>query len=220
MQERIGLFPYDPHYPVHSISDIGMDDANTTWLFQIMPGRVRLIGYFEIVGGGMDAQLDELERRQEEHGYVYGTHYMPHDIRVREWTRGGLTRIEVMLAEVKKRGLGKVEKVERAYVEDQINGTRRLLGSCEFDEASTADGVKCLRNYKKDWDEDLGKWKDHPRHDWASHGAQALAGLASFYRDLQPEPLPDRPRHLEVGPGNTLSLEDIYAAAPMQSNRI
>jgi len=220
MEERIGAFPHDPNYPVHSISDIGMDDANTTWLFQILPGRVRLIGYFEIVGGGMDAQLEELERRQEEHGYQYGTHYMPHDIKVREWTRGGLTRIEVMLTEVKKRGLGKVEKVERAYVEDQINGTRRLLGSCEFDEASTADGLKCLRNYKKDWDEDLGKWKDHPRHDWASHGAEALAGLASRYRDLPPEPVKEPARHLEVGPGNTLSLEDVYAAAPQQSNRI
>lgn len=216
-EERIGSFPYVPGYPVHSISDIGMDDANTTWLFQIVPGRVRLIGYFEITGGGMDAQIDELERRAGEHGYTYGVHYMPHDIRVREWTRGGLTRIEVMLAEIKKRGLGKVEKVERAYVEDQINGTRRLLGSSEFDEAATDQGLKCLRNYRKDWDEDMSVWKDKPRHDWASHGAQALAGLASFYRDLVPEPLKEQPRHLEVGPGNLMTIDDLWNMEPAQT---
>lgn len=217
MEERIGLFPYVPGYPVHSISDIGMDDANTTWLFQILPGRVRLIGYFEIVGGGMDAQLDELERRQKAEGYVYGTHYMPHDIRVREWTRGGLTRIEIMLAEVKKRGMGKVEKVERVYVEDQINGTRRLLNSCEFHEEAVDQGLKCLRNYRKDWDEDMGVWKDHPRHDWASHGAQALAGLSSFYRDLPVDIVPEPERHLEVGTGNTMTMQDLWDMEPVQT---
>lgn len=218
-QERIGVFPYVPGYPVHSISDIGMDDANTVWLFQILPGRVRLIGYFEQTGEGMKGMLRELQERQEEHGYTYGTHYMPHDIRVREWTRGGLTRIEVMIADVKAKGLGKVEKVERAYVDDQINGTRILLASCEFDEAATDQGLKCLRNYKKDWDEDLGKWKDHPRHDWASHGAQALAGLASFYKDLTPEPIPEPGRHMEVG-ANTLTMDDAWTLQKPTSNRI
>ncbi|EJK83544.1 hypothetical protein [Rhizobium sp. AP16] len=216
LQQRIGLFPHVPNYPVHSISDIGMDDANTTWLFQIVPGRVRLIGYFEIVGGGMDAQIDELERRSKEHGYVYGTHYMPHDIKVREWTRGGLTRIQIMLAEIKKRNLGTVEKVERAYIEDQINGTRRLLDSCEFDEAATSDGLKCLRNYRKEWDEDLSTWKPHPRHDWASHGASALAGLASFYRDLPVEPVkPAAPVNL-----SDMTFADAIKMTPSRRERV
>jgi hypothetical protein len=96
-----------------------------------------------------------------------------------------------MLAECKKRGLGHVEKVERANVEDGINGTRRMLARMEFDEAETHDGVKCLKNYRKEWDEDLGVWKDKPRHDWASHGADALRGLALFFQELKPDPLPD-----------------------------
>lgn len=188
---RIGLYPHVPGYPVHSISDIGMDDVNSVWLFQVLPERVRCIGYFEQTGSGMDGMLDELEERRTEHDYQYGTHYMPHDIRVREWTRGGLTRIEIMLAECKKRDLGHVEKVERANIEDRINGTRRMLARMEFDEAETHDGVKCLKNYRKDWDEDLGVWKDKPRHDWASHGADALGGLALFFQELKPDPLPD-----------------------------
>lgn len=189
---RIGVYPHIEGYPVHSISDIGMDDANSVWLFQVLPERVRTIGYFEKTGEGMDGMLDELEQRRDKHGYVYGIHYMPHDIRVREWTRGGLTRIEIMLAECKARDLGTVEKVERAYVEDRINGTRRMLARIEFDEAGCSDGVKCLKNYRKEWDEDLGVWKDKPRHDWASHGADSLGGLALFYRDLKPEAVEPR----------------------------
>lgn len=216
LEQRIGIFPHDPRYPVHSISDIGMDDANTTWLFQIVPGRVRLIGYFEIVGGGMDAQIDELEKRRKDKGYIYGTHYMPHDIKVREWTRGGLTRIEVMLAEVKKRNLGTVEKVERAYIEDQINGTRRLLDSCEFDEAAVGHGLKCLRNYRKEWDEDLGRWKDKPHHDWASHGASAFAGLALFYRDMPVEPVkPVAPRSL-----HEVTFSEVLKMTPARKERV
>ena len=192
-EHRIGAYPHDPDYPVHTISDIGMDDANSVWLFQVLPGLVRLIGYFEEVGSGMDGMIAELEKRRDAFGYQYGAHYMPHDIRVREWTRGGLTRIEIMLAECKARGLGKVEKVERAYIEDRINGTRRMLAIMQFDEASCSQGIRCLKNYRKEWDEEMGVWKDRPRHDWASHGADSIGGLALFYRELKPEPLPKEP---------------------------
>ncbi|WP_261338273.1 hypothetical protein [Rhizobium leguminosarum] len=66
-EERIGVFPHVEGYPVHTISDIGMDDTNSVWLFQVLPGRVRMIGYFEHTGTGMDGMLDELERRGAEH---------------------------------------------------------------------------------------------------------------------------------------------------------
>lgn len=208
---RIGVYPHDPNYPVHTVSDIGVDDANTVWFFQIVPSAVRLIGYFEHTGTGMDGMLDELEDRRDKHEYVYGTHHMPHDIRVREWTRGGLTRIAIMKEEVKLRDLGKVEKVERAYVEDQIQGTRRLLNICQFDEAACAQGIKCLKNYRKEWDEDLGVFKDKPLHDWASHGANALAGLSLFYRELKAEPVKLKDRFLMVGPDNEMTIEDAFA---------
>lgn len=220
MEERIGVFPFVSGYPVHTVSDIGMDDVNSVWLFQVLPGRVRLIGYFEHSDTGMDGMLDELERRSTEHGYVYDVHHMPHDIKVREWTRGGATRIEVMLTEVRKRGMGTVQKVERAYVQDQINAVRRLLAKIEFDEASCSQGIKCLRNYRKEWDEDLGVWRDKPRHDWASHGANALAGLALIYTELAPEPIPEQPRKLEVGSGNDMTLDDMWDTQSQPSGRI
>jgi len=64
MEGRIGVYLYVPGYPVHTLSDIGMDDTNSVWLFQVLPSRVRMIGYFEHVGSGMDGMIDELERRK------------------------------------------------------------------------------------------------------------------------------------------------------------
>ena len=39
-------------------------------------------------------------------------------------------------------------------------------------------GLKRLRAYRKEWDEGRGVWKDRPRHDEASHGADAFLTFA------------------------------------------
>ncbi len=221
-EERIGPFEHVKGYPVDTTSDIGMDDVNSVWLFQVLPGRVRCLGYFEHEGTGMDGMIGELERRQEANGYTYGTHFMPHDIRVREWTRGGATRIEIMLQECKARDLGTVKKVERAHIPDRISATRRLLGKLEIDQAGCAQGIKCLKSYRKDWDEDLAVWKDKPRHDWASHGADALGGLALAFTELAPEPIVEKPRSLGVGPHSTttMTMNDAWLTTSQQSGRL
>lgn len=220
-EERIGFYPYVPGFPVHTMSDIGMDDCNSVWLFQVLPGRVRCIGYFEHTSTGMDGMIAELERRQEANDYTYGVHYMPHDIRVREWTRGGMTRIEIMLKEVKARDLGTVQKVERVYDIDQINGIRRILAKVEFDQAGCDQGIKCLKNYRREWDEDLGVWRDKALHDWASHGAKSFGNLPVVFVELAPNPLPEPIRSLGVGPGqNTITMDDAWMTVQPQSTRI
>ncbi|NTJ63531.1 terminase [Agrobacterium rhizogenes] len=218
IEGRIGHFPHVEGYPVHTISDIGMDDVNSVWLFQVLPQRVRQIGYFEHGATGMDGMLDELDRRREVHGYVYGTHYMPHDIKVREWTRGGQTRIEIMLAEVKKRQMGTVNKVERAYVQDRIQATRRMLAKMEFHQADTEQGLKCLRNYRKEWDDDLSVWRDNPRHDWASHGADSLGGLGLIFTGLAPEPL--KPERKPLQTLQNITFNDFLESTPSRSERV
>jgi len=49
---------------------------------------------------------------------------------------------------------------------------------CQFDEQACGLGLKRLRAYRKEWDEGRGVWKDRPRHDDASHGADAFMTLA------------------------------------------
>ena len=41
--------------------------------------------------------------------------------------------------------------------------------------------MRRLRAYRKEWDESRGVWKDRPRHDEASHGADAFTFACSGY---------------------------------------
>jgi phage terminase large subunit len=68
--------------------------------------------------------------------------------------------------------------VPRQAVEDGINAVRNLLPRCRFDRARTTRGLEALRQYRRDWDESLGTFRARPRHDWASHAADAFRYLA------------------------------------------
>lgn len=208
-EQRIGLFPADKNFPVHTAWDIGYGDETAIWFFQVLAGAIRLVGYYENSGEGMPHYLKEISDRASAAQWSIDSNYVPHDIRVHEWTNG-LTRIEQMIAECNKRGLGKVIKVPNHYVEDGINATRQLLAICQFDSGPCATGIKALKNYRKEWDEDHGIWKDKPRHDQYSHGADAFRSLAMVYRELKPEPVKPKTRIVSVGSMNELTIEDLW----------
>ncbi len=96
----------------------------------------------------------------------------------------------------------------RMGVDDGINAARHLIGHCEFDEASCSEGLKALRAYRKEWDEAAGCWRDKPRHDWASHGADAFRCLASRYRNIETPPPKAKPAEnviVACGPGGRVA---------------
>ena len=84
-------------------------------------------------------------------------------------------------------GRGEVPAVSRATCPrnklEAISAARAAFAKCQFDAQSCDLGLKRLRAYRKEWDEDRGVWKDRPRHDDASHGADAFLTFAcSGYR--------------------------------------
>ena len=56
-----------------------------------------------------------------------------------------------------------------------------MFPSCDFDEIGCADGIKRLRHYRKDWDDEREVFRDRPRHDINSHGADAFMTFACGY---------------------------------------
>ena len=50
---------------------------------------------------------------------------------------------------------------------------------------------QALKNYRKEWDDERGVWRDRPRHDAASHGADAFRSFAMTYRDIKVEAKPE-----------------------------
>ena len=61
---------------------------------------------------------------------------------------------------------------------EAIAAARAASTRCQFDEEACGLGLRRLRAYRKEWDESRGVWKDRPRHDEASHGADAFLTFA------------------------------------------
>jgi len=166
---RITTVPYDPLLPVDTDWDLGVDDATAIWFSQsLRSGEVRLIDYYEATGEGLPHYLHVLQDKP----YVYGTHWAPHDIQVRE-LGSGKSRLEVAA------GLGLKFKVTPSIsVIDGIQAARLLFGRCWFDATKTAPGLEALRHYRKRYNTVMQEFTSTPIHDAASHGADALRGLA------------------------------------------
>lgn len=194
-QGRVGIFKAHDGYKVNTAWDIGVGDLNTIWFFQVTPSRIRLVGYLSGSGEGMPYYLQNMQRLAQERGWEYGHHYLPHDAKVQEWGTGR-TRVEQLRDGVEIDG--KMFRVNPIViplhaVDDGINSVRAILPICEFDEADCSEGLKALKAYRKEWDENLGTWKSRPLHNWASHGADAFRGLGMAYKTMKPQPSEKKP---------------------------
>jgi hypothetical protein len=170
--KRIGLpLPYDPSRPVNTFWDIGMDDENCIWFHQTDGVRHRLIDFYRNSGEGLPHYIQVINDKQVRRGFIYGKHYGPHDLEVREWTSQSAQPRRVIAKEL---GLNftVVPRIEDKA--DAIEAARRFLQTTWIDSIHCEAGVKCLDNYRKKWNEKLATWSGEAVHDWASHGADAL----------------------------------------------
>lgn len=169
-QGRIGKVPFDPTKPVNTFWDIGVNDTNAIWFHQTDGKAHHMIDYYENNGEGLSHYVNELKDRRERFGYSYGTHYGPHDLVNKEWGSDAKPRIEIAA------GLGiKFEVVPRVeHKADSIEAARNFLNLCWIDEAKCSQGIRCLDNYRKEWNQRTQAYHNKPLHDWASNGADAF----------------------------------------------
>ncbi len=171
---RLTNVPYDMNTVVHTVWDLGIDDSMTIWFYQIAGREIHLIDYITGTGEGINYYVKMLKDRQ----YVYGKHFAPHDIKVRELGTGK-SRLET----AKKLGI-KFSVVPNISIEDGIQAVRNILNRCWFDKTKCEKGIDCLMSYHKEWDEDNQIFKSHPEHDWSSHGADSFRYLAVSFKDI------------------------------------
>lgn len=162
---RLCQVPYEPDLLVHTAWDLGMDDATAIWFIQAeRSGDWRVIDYYENSGEGLPHYASVLEQK----GYAYGQHVAPHDIRVRE-LGSGRSRLDTAL------GLGiRFSIAPSLSLADGINAVRQKLPRMWFDAERCANGLKALRNYRKEWRPKLDTYSSEPLHNWSSHSADAL----------------------------------------------
>lgn len=169
---RITSVPYDPALTVDVVFDLGLDDSTAMWFIQKYRNEYRCIDYYENSNEGLAHYVKVLHEKD----YLYGNIYFPHDIKVKELTTGQ-SRIEAL----KKMGI-KPKVVPNLPIEDGIEAARNLFLYCWFDEKKCAQGLKCLRGYKKVWNDKQGCYSTRPLHNWASHGSDAFR-YAAVMRD-------------------------------------
>jgi hypothetical protein len=173
-EDRITRISVTSDLPVHTAWDIGIGDSSAIWLFQTLKnGRINFLHYYENNNEPLDHYLRYLDNWKAKHGVVFGKHFVPHDMRNREFT-SGISRMEVA------RNMGYVmtpivNPEGRAYgIEEGIQTARSLLPHCQFDESHCKRGVQCLDFYRKKWNDILKVYFDEPLHDQYSHGADAF----------------------------------------------
>jgi hypothetical protein len=165
---RIASVPYDPRIPVHTAWDLGVADSTVVWFIQAVGREVRFIDCLKGEGVGLDWYVKRLHERD----YVWGSHYLPHDVEVRELGTGK-SRKEVLA------GLGvRATVCPNIPLADGIQAARMLLPTAWFDKDKCKAGIEALRMYRRDYDEKRQEFKQHPLHDWTSHYADALRYFA------------------------------------------
>lgn len=169
---RLTSVAYDPRLPVHTAWDLGVADSTVIWFIQANRGEMRVIDVLKGEGVGLDWYVKEIQGR----GYVWGEHYLPHDVEVRELGTGK-SRKEV-LAELGVRAT----VCPNIPVADGIQAVRMLLPNCWFDKTKCKDGIEALRMYRREYDEKRQEFRTTPLHDWTSHYADAFRYFAVGYQ--------------------------------------
>jgi phage terminase large subunit len=174
---RVGRVPVEPGVPCETWWDLGVDDSTAIWITQTVVREIRCVHYYENSGEGLAHYANYLAEWAARHETRFLRHGMPHDIEVRELATGK-SRREVCERQL---GLRPIVVAPRLDLESGIEQVRRILSQCWFDEEGCARGVAALTEYSKDWDETRKVFAARPKHDWASHGADAFRTLATIH---------------------------------------
>jgi len=166
--KRLTKVPYDPTLEVHTAWDIGVADSVAIGFVQVYGEEIRCIDYYENSGEGMLHYIKYLRDKP----YLYGKHFAPHDIKVREFTTGK-SREEV----ARQFGL-KFTVVAKLGIEDGIEAVRNMLPRTYWDEGKCGRWIEALRQYKKKWDDKRRCFSSDAEHDWTSHPADMTRMLA------------------------------------------
>ncbi|WP_270175200.1 PBSX family phage terminase large subunit [Diaphorobacter sp. ED-3] len=167
--------PYDPTLPVHTIWDLGWNDSMTISMVQRGPHDVRIIDYIEDNHRTLDWYVAQMEKRP----YRWGTDFLPHDGRTKNFQTGKST--EQLLREM---GRKSVRVQQRATdVEEGIKSARMLFPRTYIDQTKCARLLECLRRYQRRIHSVTNEPME-PLHDEYSHGADNYRYIALWVPEM------------------------------------
>ena len=208
--DRITTVDYDPMFPCHTAWDLGFNDSTSIWWFQVVYGEIRVLDHHSSNGQAIPFYTGLLAQKEDEFGYKYGYHYLPHDARAKTMASGGKSIIEQIATKIDIKHL---KIVPNLSIQDGIQATRLALTRTWFDNRCE-EGIECLRQYQREWDDDRKVFRDRPKHDWTSHSSDAFRYLSVVWKDEDSPILrDDRIKGLHVGQTD-VSLNELWKQTP------
>lgn len=176
-EKRICRLPIEDQ-PVYTTWDLGLNDSTAICFWQDVGHERRCIDYYENNGESWGHYAGVLLER----GYTYQRHYLPHDAAHRKMNVENTDSAE---QSANKASIKPTEVLPRiAYEKDGIDASRAFFPKVYINEERCGRLIQCLDNYRKEWDDNRGVWKDRARHDEFSHGYKAFEAAA-----IRPEPI-------------------------------
>lgn len=169
-EDRISNVPWNKQARVNTTWDLGYGDACSIIFYQLAGQEIHIIDYYENQGEGLPHYATVLKDKP----YIYGDHYAPHDIESHSFSSGLSAKEVGSSLGIKFITLPTL----KLRLEDGIEAVRGIFPRVWIDSVKAKDLVKCLENYRKEFDMRLETYKERPRHDKYSHGADAMRYLA------------------------------------------
>ena len=171
--------------PVESVRvnthwDLGRNDSTAIWFHQHIGKEHRFVDYYEHRLVDLDHYAKVLKDKADQNGWIYGTHYLPHDVEVKTLGSNNRSRRDIL----EGMGVNPITTVPRiSSVEDGIAMVRDVFKSCWFHKDNCEDGLNALSNYQFQYDDTYETFRKVPLHNWASNGADAFRMFAQGYED-------------------------------------
>jgi hypothetical protein len=166
---RIGMLEVLPHLPVYTSWDLGINDIQTCWFYQLRGEEIRIVDCEKDTGKKYSFYVKMLSDK----GYNYGVVILPHDGNKR--SPDSLRSFKDALEEAGY----EVQIVPRTKDKERdIQTARAVFPRCQFNEQKTMDGLEALSAYRRQWDEENQTFMKAPKHDWSSNFADAFQAMA------------------------------------------
>ena len=186
---RISSPPYAPLFPVYTGWDLGRTDDTVIWFYQVIGGEIRVIDYHASNLKDVDFYAEVLDKKRDDRGFVYGTHWLPHDARPRTLAAGGKSILQ-QLEDYNRKLHGKLGQFAicpRLDREEGIQAARATFRLSWFDAVRCENGIEALKQYHRTWDDEKKVFSSEPVHDWASHPADAWRTVALTWKQAKNE---------------------------------
>jgi membrane-anchored protein YejM (alkaline phosphatase superfamily) len=131
------------------------------------------VNYYEDNGKTLDHYFYTIDEWFTRKGAKMWYLYLPHDAsqKAHSFLVSGTTIID----KFKSKYGEKVKYIpNKVWINDGIQEVRKLFSRMRFDSETCVQLIRCLENYKKDYDDVKKIFRDQPRHDWASHWADNI----------------------------------------------